>query len=96
VFRLGRIRGAAVRDAEYVGSKVCGDCHTQNYALWKDSPHAKMVRRPAKDTVVGNFDDHEWKVPGTSTVVARMTNDGESWFMGFRNPRKPDQLVNCG
>jgi len=80
-------------DAEYVGSRVCGDCHTENHALWKESPHAKMLRRPTKDSVVGNFDDHDWRVPGTATVVARMTSDGKNWFMALVHPRKPDVSI---
>jgi Cytochrome c554 and c-prime len=28
---------------QFVGSKVCGDCHTKAYAVWKETPHAKAL-----------------------------------------------------
>jgi hypothetical protein len=27
----------------FVGSNVCGDCHTKAYAIWKDTPHAHAL-----------------------------------------------------
>ena len=28
----------------FVGSKVCGECHTKAYAIWEKTPHAKALR----------------------------------------------------
>ena len=28
---------------QFVGSKVCGDCHTKAYAIWLKTPHAKAL-----------------------------------------------------
>jgi Cytochrome c554 and c-prime len=33
---------------QFVGSKVCGDCHTKAYAIWLNTPHAKAL-----DTLAG-------------------------------------------
>jgi len=50
-------------DAEYIGGAACGECHTQIYPEWQRSPHANMTRSPARNTVVGNFDDGTWMLP---------------------------------
>jgi hypothetical protein len=42
---------------QYVGSARCGGCHTAQYAQWKLTPHAKMVRDPKKnpEALLGDF-----------------------------------------
>jgi hypothetical protein len=79
-------------DAEYVGSATCGECHTQVFAEWKDSPHAKMLQAPSAATVVGDFEDHAWSLPGSSgsapggDPVARMRRAGEDYSMSLLDP----------
>ncbi len=64
-------------DADYVGSAVCGDCHTIIHGQWSGSPHANMVRRPDTGSVVGDFNQGEFRLPADSPdplageVVAR-------------------------
>ena len=29
--------------SKFVGSKVCGDCHSKAFAIWKKTPHAKAL-----------------------------------------------------
>lgn len=79
-------------DAEYVGSAACGTCHVSKYARWKDSPHAKMTRRPTPTTVVGSFDDHQWSLPEEGATAARMYRRGESYVMALRHPHE-DRFV---
>lgn len=80
-------------DAEYVGSEKCGECHTLTYARWQDSPHAKMLREPSAETVVGDFDVGSWTPPPEARVpaeddepVARMYIEGGTYFMALRDP----------
>lgn len=80
---------ASLYDAEYVGSKVCGECHTLLYAEWQGSPHSLMTRPPTPESVVGDFNDHEWHLPHSgedSRPAARMRRSGEGYFMDLRNP----------
>ncbi|MDP1142850.1 hypothetical protein, partial [Klebsiella pneumoniae] len=64
-------------DADYVGSAVCGDCHTITHGQWQASPHGNMVRRPDAGSVVGDFTAGEFRLPEDSPdplageVVAR-------------------------
>jgi len=80
-------------DAEYVGAGVCGGCHTQVYPEWSRSPHANMLRAAGPDSVVGDFDDASWSLPGTPLVegagarpAARMLRRGDKYFMEFLSP----------
>jgi hypothetical protein len=79
-------------DAEYVGSERCGECHTVTYQRWAESPHANMTRRPAADTVVGDFEDGSWTPPPEARVTpdepaaARMYRQGGDYYMALRDP----------
>ena len=80
-------------DAEYVGSEVCGSCHTQIYPEWQRSPHANMTRDPSGETVVGNFDDAVWMLPpdarrGESDELpaAKMYQRDGKFTMALRHP----------
>jgi hypothetical protein len=79
-------------DAAFVGSNTCGECHTIVHAQWKVSPHANMIRDPSPASVVGDFDNGEFRLPAGSPdplageVVARAyTRDG-NYFMALRLP----------
>jgi doubled CXXCH motif protein/cytochrome c554/c'-like protein len=80
-------------DAKYVGSQTCGSCHTSIYREWKQSPHAKMTRKPSAESVVGDFSGTEWTIPAVwrrsaedARPVARMDTRGGDWFMSLREP----------
>ena len=80
-------------DAEYIGSATCGECHTQIYPEWQRSPHANMTRSPARNTVVGNFDDGTWMLPpearraqGDDEPAARMYQNDGKYVMALRHP----------
>ena len=55
------------KDAHYVGSKKCGECHEKNYKLNQNSMHSKMIQDVRKDpsAIVGDFsklpDDADFK-----------------------------------
>ena len=88
------LEGYATRyDAEYIGAAACGECHTQIYPEWQRSPHSKMLRRPAPDSVVGDFDQGAWtlpasarRLPGDSDPAARMYARDDQYFMDLRIP----------
>ncbi len=43
----GKETGAlAVGEKDYIGSKVCGGCHPENYEGWKTTLHSRMVQEP--------------------------------------------------
>lgn len=80
-------------DAEYVGSKTCGECHTQIYPEWQRSPHANMTRDPSPVSVVGNFDGGNWMLPpdarrpfGDEEPAAKMYSRDGKYYMALRHP----------
>lgn len=54
--------GSSVAQAEFVGSAKCQTCHGEQYATWKESWHAKMVR-PAKAALLQDAADN-WAKDG--------------------------------
>ncbi|MCB9890773.1 MAG: hypothetical protein H6832_02610 [Planctomycetes bacterium] len=92
-FAVGYQSYDSLYDASYVGSAKCIECHTITGDAWQHSPHAKMVRPPTPESVVGNFDDHEWFVPARyrktardHEPIARMRHVAGRYYMEFRNP----------
>jgi len=85
-------------DASFVGSKACADCHTIVHAQWKVSPHANMVRDPGAESVIGDFDNGEFRLPAESPdplageVVARTSTRDGRYFMSLRHPTE-DRFV---
>ena len=47
----------AQKDAKFVGSKKCQECHDEQYNVWKHSLHSKMIQDIRKDSsvVVADF-----------------------------------------
>lgn len=85
-------------DADYVGSAVCGECHTIVHELWQVSPHANMIRDPSPQAVVGEFNEGEYRLPADSPdplagqVVARAYTREGRYFMALRHPSE-DRFV---
>jgi len=86
-------------DADYVGSKTCGECHTNIYPEWQRSPHANMVRDPSPVSVVGNFDGGNWMLPpearrpfGDDLPAARMFSRDGKYYMALRHPVNNDYV----
>ena len=44
-----------LNDPSYVGAKACGDCHQQQYQLWKQSDHHQAMQIATADSVLGDF-----------------------------------------
>jgi hypothetical protein len=84
---------SSLYDAEYVGSARCGECHTQVYEKWVGSPHALMTRRATPESVVGDFERHEWRLPVSARKsdadgqpAAIMERRGDEYFMSLWYP----------
>jgi hypothetical protein len=84
---------SAAFDADYVGSAVCGECHTQIYPEWQRSPHANMTRKPSESTVVGDFSDGSWMLPPKARrsaedelPAAKMYHRDDKYYMALRHP----------
>ncbi len=67
---------AAVLSApEYVGRTACAGCHAEQDKLWQGSHHDLAMQEANDKTVLGNFDDVEFKKDG---VVSRFfRSDGQ-------------------
>ncbi len=44
------------KNAAYVGSKTCGECHQERFKEWSQTWHSKMERWPSSDIIVADFD----------------------------------------
>ncbi len=81
-------------DADYLGSAVCGDCHGIVHAQWIASPHANIVRPPAPGSVIGDFQDGEFRLPADSPdalageVVARTYRRDGAYVMALLHPQQ--------
>jgi hypothetical protein len=96
LFSLTRYESyASLYDADYVGAATCGTCHTQVYAGWRGSPHARMTRpASAPDSIVGDFAQASWTLPesarrkpGDELPAARMYREADQHYMALRHPR---------
>ena len=54
--------------AEYVGAKVCADCHQQQYEDWHGSHHDLAIQPANADTVLGQFDGRTFDYFGTTST----------------------------
>ena len=80
---------ASLYDADYVGSERCAACHTLVAGEWRHSPHAFMARPASPASVVGDFDDHEWSIPGAAQKTpddakpVKCYRRGDEYFMAL-------------
>lgn len=62
---------------EFVGSKTCASCHSQQYDNWKKSDHFKSMLEANSDSVSGNFNDV--KVDFHNIKSHFFKRDGKYW-----------------
>src|SRR5215467_9117185 len=62
-------------EARYVGTQVCAGCHPKEYQLWTGSDHALAMREANTQTVLGNFNDANFRYAGITSVFSR--HDGK-------------------
>ena len=63
---------------DYVGPEVCGECHSEQYDLWKEHPHRKMNLNVDQDSMLGDFS-------GTELIYAegkaKFETENNNYFM---------------
>ena len=55
----------------FVGAKVCGDCHSGEYAAWQSSQHAKAMQHATDATVLGDFNNARFEYNGIVSTFFR-------------------------
>ena len=67
---------------DYVGPRVCGECHADEYARWSQSLHRVMNARPSDaGAIVGDFDNAVVHYAGGE---AHFTHDGDRYVVAVR------------
>ncbi len=66
----------AVQDPRYVGAAKCASCHPNEHAAWQGSHHDLAMQEVSEQSVLGNFEDVEYRHFETTAVFSR---DGEQF-----------------
>lgn len=85
--------------AKFVGSKVCGECHTKAYAVWEESGHAR-----AYDSLIHGRPElkHRWvsRIYDPECLACHVTGwhaqDVLRYVSGFESKEKTPQLLHNG
>lgn len=78
IFCIGVVSAAAQNNElmpEYVGSKVCADCHANETDAWQGSHHQLAWTYPEENTVLGDFGDSTFSHKGINTRFFRRGGD---------------------
>lgn len=59
------------RTAEFVGSRVCADCHSSQFHDWQESQHAHAMAHADTQTVLGDFNDRSFDYQGVTSTFFR-------------------------
>ncbi len=70
--------------AGWVGADACLDCHSDEYALWKDSHHDLAMQEVSPATVLGNFENAGFSYAG---VNSRFFRKGEEFWVETDNAK---------
>ena len=62
---------------EFVGSRVCADCHRAEFDLWQGSHHDLAMQAATADTVLGDFADAQFSYFGRPSRF--FVRDGRYW-----------------
>ena len=62
---------AATARAEYVGGKVCAECHAKQYDAWRGSDHDLAMQVADEQSVLGNFANARFAYAGTNSRFFR-------------------------
>lgn len=69
--------------ATYVGAKACAECHGEAYDAWKNSHHALAMQKATGETVLGDFNDAEFKY---GDVASRFFRRDGKWMVRTDGP----------
>jgi predicted CXXCH cytochrome family protein len=69
---------------DYAGSAACQRCHTAEYAAWRETGMARMLRPLSPDNVLGDFSrGSEYRETG-GPVLARAARERDAFFIDLR------------
>ena len=68
--------------ADYVGSSVCAECHSEAHEKWKESHHFHAMELPSKDTVRADFNNSSFENFGVTTEFFRV---GDKYMVKTEN-----------
>ena len=84
---------------DFVGSKVCGECHDAVYDEWRQSTHGQAGGAPSEEMVIGRFDGQPRRY-ADATVTPLRDEKGDYRFivdwMGGKKDIKVDGVVGKG
>jgi tetratricopeptide (TPR) repeat protein len=69
--------------ASFVGREQCVDCHDEAYEQWLGSDHDNAMDHANEQTVLGDFNDAEFKHDG---VISRFYKKGDAFFAFTEGP----------
>lgn len=69
--------------ADYVGRRVCAECHAREARAWTGSDHDRAMARATPETVLGDFNDRQFTYQG---VTSRMFRKGETFYIHTEGP----------
>ena len=75
-----------IEHTDYVGPEKCGECHSQQYEMWREHSHSRMNAAATEDTVVGDFSGARVRYGDIETRFER--RDG-SFQMSMHRGTKP-------
>jgi len=67
---------------QYVGGKICANCHNQEYERWTGSHHDLALQEAKERTVLGNFGDTSFTNFGVLESLPPFRNERESSLFG--------------
>jgi predicted CXXCH cytochrome family protein len=70
--------------ARFAGSASCKGCHPAQYSQWLESNHRHAMDVPSAETVLGDFNNSEFRYFGRTT---RFYKDGDSFRIITDNPQ---------
>jgi tetratricopeptide (TPR) repeat protein len=62
---------SAGAQASFVGSEACAACHTDAYAAWKPTRHARAMQHATQATVLGDFANARFRYAGVESRFFR-------------------------
>ena len=70
--------GMEKTDPEFIGSKQCADCHTQEHKDWQGSHHDLAMQLANPNTVLGNFDNATFTYNG---ITSTFYKEADKYFV---------------
>lgn len=73
----------SITAAEYVGTKVCVDCHQDAYQDWQGSHHQLAMQHASKTSILGDFNNVEFKF---ANKMNHFYTKGDQFWVNIEGP----------